>query len=1149
MGGGDVTNVTIACTTNNYSISGTVTGLAGAGLKLRNNNNPADEITIAKTGPFGFTFSTPILSGATYAVTVVAQPTNLSQTCTVTNGGGTVGGASVTNVAVNCVTNSFTVGGTVTGHNGTGLTLRLNGTTDLAVSGNGSFTFPAIADGSAYSVVVFSQPVQQTCPVTSGSGTLAGGSVANIVVSCATNTYTVGGTISGLTGTGLVLRNSYDSGINAENLTVLAGATTFTFANQVAYGSDYSVSVLTDPSNPTQTCTVTANGAGPITGPVTNITISCTTNSYTIGGTISGLTGTGLVLHNGSENLTVLANATGFTFVTPVASGQTYTVTVQTQPSTPTQTCAFTPPASATGTVTNANITSVNIVCTTNTYFIGVTVSGLSTAGTTTGVVLQNNGGDNKTFTTNSTSNFTTKIASGGGYNVSVLAQPTVPSQTCTVTGGLGVVGGADVSVAVACVTPSPRFAYVANFGDNSVSVYTVNATTGQLRFKGYVAAGSNPIAVAVDPAGKFAYVTNNGSGDVSAYTIDSGTGALTPIDADSGTSGIQNFPARPGAYSVTVDPSGKFAYVVNADDNSVSAYTIDSGTGVLTHVDCSVGCVGTNFAAGASPRSVAIDPTGTFAYVANNGQGIPANYTVSAYTINSITGALTPVNGSPFLTGGTAPRSVTIDPSGKFAYVANDGSNDVSAFTITPSGPNAGALVAAGSPVSSGGVHPLYVTVDPTGRFAYVANQSDDTVTAFTINTTTGVLTSAGTVAQTSGSSPVSVTVDSTGKFAYVSNSNFNNISAYTINPATGALTAFSTFIGRATNEVMAMTKGAPVVYTPKFAYVANAGSANVQAYTINSGTGALTSVGTLAAGTTPLSVAVDPSGQFAYVANNGSANVSAYTINPSTGALTSVGSAVAAGTNPISVTVDSSGKFAYVANNGSANVSAYTINPSTGALTSAGTVAAGTGPTSVSLDPAGRFAYVANADGTVSAYTINASTGALTGVGAVAAGTGPMSVSVDPTGRFAYVANLTSGDVSAYSINSVTGALTPINCGGGAGCVGANFAAGTSPVSITVGASGKVAYVVNSGDANVSRYTINATTGALVGVDTTAAGNNPASVTVDASGKFAYVANKNDANVSGYSIDASTGALTGIGTASAGSNPSSVATTGTIQ
>jgi 6-phosphogluconolactonase len=95
------------------------------------------------------------------------------------------------------------------------------------------------------------------------------------------------------------------------------------------------------------------------------------------------------------------------------------------------------------------------------------------------------------------------------------------------------------------------------------------------------------------------------------------------------------------------------FAYVANGRDNTVSAYTIDSTTGALNPV------TGSPFTAGSCAISVAVDPSGKFAYVANESGG------VSAYTINSTTGALNPVGS---FTAGSLPVAVTVDPSGKFA-------------------------------------------------------------------------------------------------------------------------------------------------------------------------------------------------------------------------------------------------------------------------------------------------------------------------------------------------------------------------------------------------------------------------------------------------------------------------------------------------
>jgi 6-phosphogluconolactonase len=369
-------------------------------------------------------------------------------------------------------------------------------------------------------------------------------------------------------------------------------------------------------------------------------------------------------------------------------------------------------------------------------------------------------------------------------------------------------------------------------------------------------------------------------------------------------------------------------------------------------------------------------------------------------------------------------------------------------------------------------------------------------------------------------------------------------------------------------------------------FAYVTSTNG--VSAFTIDASTGALTSVGTVAAGNAPSSVTVDPTGKFAYVANSSSGDVSAYNINTSTGALTQIDCGGGAGCNapffsknfmagnsPSSVTIDPTGKFAYVANFATTgNVSAYTINPGTGALTqidcgggagcNAKNFVAGTYPKSVTVAPTGDFAYVANQNSNdVSAYTINIITGALTqincGGGAgcstaipanFAAGTNPQSIIVDTF--IAYVANAGTNDVSAYSFDIITGVLTQINCGGGSGCNGNNFAAGNAPQSVTSSPSGKLVYVANYVSKDVSAYSTDGS-GALIQVNCGGgagcngknflAGNSPNSITVDPTGKFAYVANITGIDV--YAINASTGALAKIGTMSVAGGYISITTT----
>jgi 6-phosphogluconolactonase (cycloisomerase 2 family) len=121
----------------------------------------------------------------------------------------------------------------------------------------------------------------------------------------------------------------------------------------------------------------------------------------------------------------------------------------------------------------------------------------------------------------------------------------------------------------------------------------------------------------------------------------------------------------------------------------------------------------------------------------------------LSAFAIDAA-GALTPVAGSPF-TGFFSPSSVAVDPSGKFAYVANRDAANISAFTIGASG----ALTAIpGSPFPTG-QGPFSVIVDSSGKFAYVANQISNSVSAFKLDATTGALAPLETVP--SGRGPVS--------------------------------------------------------------------------------------------------------------------------------------------------------------------------------------------------------------------------------------------------------------------------------------------------------------------------------------------------------------------------------------------------------
>jgi hypothetical protein len=289
-------------------VGGTVTGLAtGAGLVLR--NNAGNDLAISANGTF--TFSTPTMSGGAYAVTVFHQPASPAQTCTVTNGTGMMGSGNVTNVAVTCVTSSFTVSGTVVALQGSGLTLAMPGQPNLPVTAlTTSFAFPnPMMSGTSYAVSVATQPTgpAQTCTVGGGTGMMGGANVTSVVVNCATSQFLVGGTVSGLAGSGLVL-----SMAGQADLAVPAGAASFAFGTPMASGSAYSMTVKTQPTSPSQTCTV-ANGTGMMgAANPTNIAVNC---AYTVSGTVvkgpvSGATVTAYAVANGTMGAQVGGGST-----------------------------------------------------------------------------------------------------------------------------------------------------------------------------------------------------------------------------------------------------------------------------------------------------------------------------------------------------------------------------------------------------------------------------------------------------------------------------------------------------------------------------------------------------------------------------------------------------------------------------------------------------------------------------------------------------------------------------------------------------------------------------------------------------------------------------------------------------------------------
>jgi hypothetical protein len=421
IGSGNITSVAVNCSGNTYSIGGTVSGLTGTLVLVDNGDN----LTINANGSFAF--DTPIANQTSYSVSVATQPAG--ETCSVMNGSGTVNGASVSGVAVSCIANLFTVGGTITGlGSGASVSLQDNGGDTLTQTSNGAFTFSApLATGASFNVAVSAQPTGQFCRVAGGSGTVGNGNVTSAVINCASNAFTVGGTVSGLVGSVVLQDNGGD------NLTLDANGS-YAFATTLPTNATYNVTVLTQPPN--ETCTV-GNATGTVGfRPVSNISVSCAGSLHSIGGTLSGLsTGTSITLQDNGGNDLTLSGDGAFTFTQKLAYGAAFDITVLVPPVS--ETCIV---SGGAGAVTG-DVTNITVTCTPKLYSIGGYLNGLAGGAS---ITLQDNGADNLTLTSGGAFSFGTTLPYGAGYDVTVQTLP--QGQTCDVTNGMGTVGFGNVS-------------------------------------------------------------------------------------------------------------------------------------------------------------------------------------------------------------------------------------------------------------------------------------------------------------------------------------------------------------------------------------------------------------------------------------------------------------------------------------------------------------------------------------------------------------------------------------------------------------------------------------------------------------------------------------------------------------------------------
>jgi DNA-binding beta-propeller fold protein YncE len=316
-------------------------------------------------------------------------------------------------------------------------------------------------------------------------------------------------------------------------------------------------------------------------------------------------------------------------------------------------------------------------------------------------------------------------------------------------------------------LAPSGNALFVANSNPNipttppcalpssgTITAYTVNSD-GTLTVAGTsTPAGIIPSGMAIDPAGKHLFVANQGiqcdraSGTISVFNISGATlsSAGPPVITAPGSA--QNS-TRPVAVAVSL--SGNFLYVANQFDGTVSVFSIASSGALTTTL--------APYPVGMTPSALALSPDGSFLYVGNSGSGNVSAFTVCdkqsatcAVSPGSVPdGSLTSIAGSPF-PASLGPISIATDSAGRFLFVVDNGSNQVSQYKISA---GTGVLVADSPATISTGANPVWIAfrtgtskVTATGGtidYLYVANIGANTISTFSFDSTIGGLSVLG--------------------------------------------------------------------------------------------------------------------------------------------------------------------------------------------------------------------------------------------------------------------------------------------------------------------------------------------------------------------------------------------------------------------
>lgn len=310
-----------------------------------------------------------------------------------------------------------------------------------------------------------------------------------------------------------------------------------------------------------------------------------------------------------------------------------------------------------------------------------------------------------------------------------------------------------------------PKFLYVLNQTDNSISSFTIDKSTGVLTNPTTLAGGNSASSLYIPPRGNFLYQASTGENKIRLYSLNPDTGVLGFVSEFTGGSGVM---------SLIADQEGRYLYSAESLSSKLFMYSIDSSTGNLSPL------ASVSVDTGSFPLHLSIDPGGSFLYSMNRDSD-----TVSQFVINYTNGELTSLVIPTQETGGS-PLQAMIDPFGLYAFTVNSTGNSLSNFKIDPIRGEWKRYATLNTAV---GNDPKSIVFHPSGNYFYVAESTDNQIRQMNFDRTNGILQSktSPTLAQTG--SPSYLILDAGGKFLYCINRTGNSVSLYSVG-SDGALT-----------------------------------------------------------------------------------------------------------------------------------------------------------------------------------------------------------------------------------------------------------------------------------------------------------------------------------------------------------------------